>query len=437
MRAEYHENLHCWGWAAGMRDRNLLFFEEDLDAQLRGRQQRVPGAVDGIPKEQFLVSNDVELTDHVVAGFMVEPIVLREDAMTMNQQETQVDVSGDQMRYFGPDRRGPCYIPGTRIDIDIPFTGEEWIFRYRTNPWSSIFPRAEVQHNRLRLSIAQPHDADPASFKAIYEREIGLIREYVDRAHKQVVGYNESLPNLVQQAVNHRRDRLGRHDNIATLLDIPLATRPDAPSVAPVKVEVRRPPALPVPPKTGLAPEPGIRDETFEHILRFIRHQGRTFERTPSTYAVHGEEDLRNIVLAQLNGHFQGDAVGEAFRGKGKTDICIEQDDRAAFVGECKLWTGPAGLTSALDQLLGYLTWRDSKAAIIMFNTKNKDFSKLLEAFPETLCAHPLFLRDLPCAEVGEWRVQMRSAEDAGRRVAVHAFVFNLYQDAAPPTRTV
>ena len=76
-----------------MRDRNLLFFEEDLDAQLRARQQRVSGVVDGIPKDQFLISSDQELIDHVVAELTVEPIVLREEATTMNPQETQIDVS--------------------------------------------------------------------------------------------------------------------------------------------------------------------------------------------------------------------------------------------------------------------------------------------------------------------------------------------------------
>ena len=192
-----------------------------------------------------------------------------------------------------------------------------------------------------------------------------------------------------------------------------------------------------MPPQSGLAPEPGINDDTFEQILRFIRHQGRTFERTPSTYAIHGEEDLRNIVLAQLNGQFQGDAVGEAFRGKGRTDICIEQDNRAAFVGECKLWSGPAGLKAALDQLLGYLTWRDSKAALIMFNSKNRDFTKILESMSETLRAHQLFLRDLPCNEAGEWRMQMRSEEDPGRRITVHAYAFNLYQSGEPRIRSL
>ena len=413
-----------------MRDKNILFFEEDLDAQLRARQQSVSSAVDRIPKDQFLVSSDQEIVDYVVAGLSVEPIVLREEKMTMEQDETEVDVSHDRMRVFREGRRGPFYIPGTRVDIDIPFTGEEWIFRYRTNPWSTDFPRADVQGGRLRLTITRPHDADPNTFKTVYEREIARVRERLDLAHKQIVGYNDSLPSLVRQAVRHRRERLGRHANIAALLDIPLATKPGAPSIEPVKVEIRRPAVLPVPPKTGLTPEPGISDQTFEHILRLIRHQGRTFERTPSTYAVHGEEDLRNIILAQLNGHFQGDAVGEAFRGRGKTDICIEQDNRAAFVAECKLWKGPASVTTALDQLMGYLTWRDSKAALIMFNVKNKDFTKILEAMPETLSAHPLFLRKLPCTEAGEWQFQTRSAEDAGRRVTVQAFVFNLYQNS-------
>ena len=89
-----------------MRDRNLLFFEEDLDAQLRARQQRVSGVVDGIPKDQFLVSSDQELIDHVVAGLTVEPILLREGATTMNQQETQVDVSGEHDAPLAPVEAG-------------------------------------------------------------------------------------------------------------------------------------------------------------------------------------------------------------------------------------------------------------------------------------------------------------------------------------------
>ena len=117
-----------------MRDQNLLFFEDDLDSQLRAGQAQVNVSVDGIPEQQFLISSDQELVEHIVANLTVEPLVLREDAKTMNQAETQVDVSGDPMRGFLPGHSGPFYIPGTRVDVDIPFTGEERIFRYPDQP---------------------------------------------------------------------------------------------------------------------------------------------------------------------------------------------------------------------------------------------------------------------------------------------------------------
>lgn len=78
-----------------------------------------------------------------------------------------------------------------------------------------------------------------------------------------------------------------------------------------VKRKLVRP--LPPAPKGGYKPEPGITDDDYKHILSVIRHEGRTFETTPSTYAVHDEEELRDILLAHLNGHYQGAASAEAF----------------------------------------------------------------------------------------------------------------------------
>lgn len=413
-----------------MQARNLLFFEEDLDTQLGDRQQKASEIVDGIRRDQFLISTDEELIEYVISQLAVEPIVLDEERKTLSQQEAKVEVPYDFTRaFFSDNESGPNYTDGTKIDINIPFTGEAWIFQCRTNSYySGMFPHAEIHSNFLRITIELPHSVESALFKSNYEKEVNLIRQYIDLANKQVENYNKDLPHLVQQTIEMRRDRLTRHGNIAELLGIPLAPRDGAPSLKPVEVKIRQP-RLPVPPRSGLRPEPGITDEIYEQILQCIRHQGRTFERTPSTYAVHGEEGLRDIVLSQLNGHFQGEAMGEAFRCKGKTDICIEQDNRAAFIGECKLWSGSKGLSDALNQLLGYLTWRDSKAALIIFNKENRNFTKICTAtMPEALRNHRLFLRNLPCQQdgEGEWRIQMRSAEDEGRRVTVHVFIFDI-----------
>ncbi len=139
---------------------------------------------------------------------------------------------------------------------------------------------------------------------------------------------------------------------------------------------------------------------------------------------------------AHLNGHYEGGATGETFRRSGKTDICIEAEGRAGVVAECKVWRGATELATAVHQLLGYLTWRDCKAALIVFNKHNARFSELIERMPETLRAHTNHVRGLGTAEDGEWRFVFRSDEDAGRMVTVHAFLFNLYvRVAASPTR--
>lgn len=142
---------------------------------------------------------------------------------------------------------------------------------------------------------------------------------------------------------------------------------------------------------------------------------------------MHDEEGLRDILLAHLNGHFEGGATGETFRRKGKTDICIEDKERSAFVAECKVWGGAGEITKAVGQLLSYLTWRDSKAALVVFNKSVAGFSELPERMRQTILGHPFFLKESPANNAGECRFLMRSEEDPGRRVTMHAYLFNLY----------
>jgi len=183
----------------------------------------------------------------------------------------------------------------------------------------------------------------------------------------------------------------------------------------------------PLPATSNKPAEPGIRDEDYNHILDVIRHEGRSFEATPRTFAKHDEEELRDIILAHLNGHYQGQATGESFRKTGKTDIRIEDQNRAAFIAECKVWRGESELGKALEQLLGYLTSRDCKVALIVFNMRNTRFSELQTKLSEAMTSHLLYLNKVSGQQPGEWRFQMRSVEDKNRLITVHVFLFDLY----------
>jgi hypothetical protein len=411
---------------------NLLFSEGDLGATLDNVLKKIPDKVDSIPKDQFMAAPEDKLVDHFCSQLEVEPLVLYEDRMEMEPHETKVDVSHDYRR--GVVHRGrPTYVPGVKVVVSIPYSGVADLWKLGPKPFQTVFPKAYVRRpdqdgiGYLEIAIEQPTDEPKQEIKKSLVNKLKSIRSLVNAQKALVEGFNASLPDKTRRAIKNRKNRLKTHEGIEELLNIPLKRRGDAPQIKPLPVKRKLVKPLPSPPKEGFRPEPGITKEDYEHILSVMRHEGRTFEATPKTYAVHDEEELRDILLAHLNGHYEGAATGETFRKSGKTDIRIEDQKRAAFVAECKVWRGKRELLDAVDQLLGYLTWRDCKAAIVIFNKRNAKFTELLTKVPEAIREHPNLMKDLGQTGDGEWRFIFKSPEDELRQITVTVFLFNLY----------
>lgn len=144
----------------------------------------------------------------------------------------------------------------------------------------------------------------------------------------------------------------------------------------------------------ALRPEPVLADEEYDFILTVIERVVHVMERSPRAFAGMDEPSLRDHILVQLNGHYEGRATGETFNAAGKTDILIRIEDKNVFIAECKFWHGPKELMEAADQVLGYTSWRDTKTALVIFN-RGQDHKAVLEKIRTTLPTHPCFKHDL------------------------------------------
>lgn len=409
-----------------------LFRDADLGGTLRNNLERAKRDVDEIPEERFKQATDEELVEHVYSMREVVPLELHEDRMVMDTEEVKVDVRHDFSRAVF-DQSRPCLIAGVRVTVSIPFSGEPFLWKCRPSTSNFNPPRAFVHENRgglggkLTIVMEGPTDSvgDGKGFKRELDETLNNIRGYLGYMQQDLRGCETNLRVHTQQCVAGRRQRLGKHADLVTALNIPLRRNPDAPPVEPLPI--KRKLVKPLPTRQALPPEPGVSKEEYDFILNVIRHAGRTFEAAPRTFAKHDEEELRDILLAHLNGHYQGDATGETFRKSGKTDIRIEDSSRAAFVAECKVWRGEGEVGKALDQLLGYLTWRDSKAALVFFNKSVSGFVALQEKLRQAVNGHALRETALTCNQSGEWRFRFRSAEDADHKVEIHVFFFNLF----------
>jgi hypothetical protein len=176
----------------------------------------------------------------------------------------------------------------------------------------------------------------------------------------------------------------------------PVRRRTNPEAVLNIAVPPRRPQSVTVtsrPPAKGFAPEPQISQEDFAAIVQDIRSMGLAAERFPDTFGTMPEPVLREILLVVLNNQF-GPSGGELFSRRGKTDVAIWHETGAVFIAECKFWPGEKGFGAAIEQLLGYLVWRDTKAALVLF-IREQNVSAIQEKARQALREHARFKRQV------------------------------------------
>ena len=65
----------------------------------------------------------------------------------------------------------------------------------------------------------------------------------------------------------------------------------------------------------------------------------------------------------------------------------VKHGEGVLFVAECKFWKGKQVLHDAISQLLSYLTWRDTKAALLIF-VRDTTMSTAVNGVKENISSH-------------------------------------------------
>ena len=407
-----------------------LFRGFDLRQHLEEMRASMMLEIDKIDENQILNTATSDLVAYFVEKYSIQTPFLRRDEWVASQHEVQIDVSRDSNRYFRHDEEGPFYVPGQRIDIEIPFDGNGKLFEARASTFtSSGTPAGFIRGGLLTISFEIPHDAEK-DVKAMADRRLQEIEQQLQWVSSDVGSYNSRISENAAQAIEARKDRLLKNQSRLSSLGIPLKVRADAPKtyVAPA-IRKKILPSLPRASAAPYVPEPAMSAEHYDHVLNVIQNMTQVMERSPSTFANMGEEALRDHYLVQLNGQFEGQATGETFNAAGKTDILLRIDGKNVFIGECKFWKGAKVYEETIDQLLGYSSWRDTKTAILVFS-KNKDTSRVLEEIKSSTESHSNFKRTLSWSHESGFRFVMHHPSDSNRELIMTVLVFDIPQAA-------
>ena len=314
---------------------------------------------------------------------------------------------------------------GTLVEVTVPFSGESEAFAIQPTTFTTSLPRGEIRSSTLVIKV-QGTDLNAQQVRGEVDRTIGEIKQYLDWLRGNAHSLNEQIRRLAKERINWRRQKLLADQNLVASLGFPLKERADAPrTFSAPNVRRRIAPTMPRASTAPYKPEPVLSADDYEHILSVMTNMALVMERSPSAFAAMDEEALRSHFLVQLNGHYEGQASGETFNYEGKTDILIRAEGKNIFIAECKYWRGAKAFGEAIDQLLRYVCWRDTKTAIVIFN-QNKDFSQVIETIPGAVKAHPNFKRAVDDNGEGRSRYVLVHRDDRNREMILTVLAFDV-----------
>ena len=386
--------------------------KDRLREVLENRKQELRDEVEGFTDQYLLGNSPDKLADYLADKHGIDvPTLVGEPELSQRNEKRYVEDSF---------RGGTRPIDVTVYELHFPFEGDSRFFSLQASTFSLNPPQIDVQGQVLVASVVSRSPDD--NIKGELERLRNGVVQGVQWLANDLKRFNEEVRPLALQHVQRRRDRALQAAKSVEGLGFKLKARSGAETnaAAPRKrISSARPPA----PRAGAPIEPTLPMEDYEEILRIASNIVTVMERSPSAFHNVGEETIRDHILVQLNGTYEGQATGETFNAHGKTDILLRVEGRNIFIAECKMWSGESDAKAAIDQLLTYLTWRDTKAALFMFS-RNKEFTSVIAKMREAVRKHPNFLREIPYKNESGIRAVFRHRDDPERELYLTALAF-------------
>jgi hypothetical protein len=400
-----------------------LYAERRLAEVLETLRERMLNEIRNESPNKLLNMNESDYVRYLADKYQLEPIVFNFDAIQITHREKMIRIEDHPYSYRSQSTHfGRQAYPRQVITFHLPFVGDRWLLNCQPSTYLSWFLEIEELPNEITFDLVNWQN-DAEVLKREKDSNIDCIRKQTGYLANEVTNFNSQLEPQARQSISTRKSQLLQQASVAESLGIPLRKSAGVPQTFAVPVVPKKLAVKPTAPDAAYSPQPTLDLATYQNILSIIHDTGVAMERHPSTYASKQEEDLRDFLLMTLCTHYPN-TTGETFNKKGKTDILVRYETSNVFVGECKFWKGIKAFHETIDQILGYLTWRDSKAAIICF-VNNKELNPVLEQISTGTPQHPSFVR-LESKKSESWtQFEFRLKSDATRNVHLAVLCFH------------
>ncbi len=419
-----------------------LFNGNQIDDYMREIWEKIREDINNIPDQDILSLDINDFVSYYYDKYHVEPITLLKEEINSSIEETKIKKDNPFYRDFGYGLEQKYFlVDGYRIYYDIPFNGESDLLFLQ--PTMRILKKFEIDNIKNRNSMdylpficfsveieAQKLDESDNPQQLIddnFKREFSSYESMISNVNVSINNFNSNLKNKVNELLTEKYNKSSKFSSLMSKINIPLKRNDKAPNVTPLTLNIKKEP-IKYPEKKNVSIDYCVSEDDYINIKEIISQSCISFESTSLTFCKLSEEELRDVILSNLNTHYDNKATGETFSKVGKTDIRIQFDNKAAYIAECKIWHGISEFKKAVSQLFSYTRWRDVKTSLIIFNKDVKNFSTVLSKIDNELHTNELCI-NVQNIEKNCWQCTFKKYSDCDELIQLNILVCDLFAD--------
>ena len=304
----------------------------------------------GEPDDFIIGSDTEELVDYYYAPKALTPIKIDRERQETAEPINEVKTVPANRREDSYRNEGDLSYEYESIRITIPIISHanvSTLINLRPSTFGLSWRPEDItwKRNTVEFTVGikgYGFDRDEAWVAQQINQQKLNVTNHIHIMDTEIIQGNENLKQQIRMIINQRKEKLindkEKYNSLLRLVNIPLKKKEDD---IVKKIQLDTSPLVKHTRPNPVQPEIYTIDrEKVMGVIHIMDNQGRQFEKTPDTYKNSGENDLRNILLVNLNSFFEGRATGETFNGKGKTDIHLNIAKGDILICECKIWAG-------------------------------------------------------------------------------------------------
>ena len=395
-----------------------LFSDDSIEYLVGLQRKHVNKKLDAY-SSQYVITSAAEIVESLITEYrLVTPELDTARVYTAYTGDTKIDIRFDGGRDHQQD--------ATLLIVGIPFSGYRVLFDFRPSVYQSYTPRGEAKGSVLFLEYIL-RDSELEGANARIQQDIEVVNFFLGNVANDVDKWNTELRSTVISSIEKKQERYRRVQKMVGNLTISsgLSSTSSVLKSLPIEtIHIHLTDSTPDTAQKDQKPDYRLSDGSFNDILAVLEDAGRFFELNPEITRDKNECPIRDLFLFALNVRCVQGASSETFVRRGHTDILLKSPTQGLFIAECKLWRGSSYISNGYTQLLDYLSWRETKACMLVFY-KGAAFSSTLDKIRKLIEEHPNFIRFLPYQHSGEIRCVMNSNADRAVEVEISTLAFN------------